>query len=37
MFDADIRLGRNEIKHCYTLTYDLAQSEIRLSCAEQPF
>ena len=26
------RLGRDQIKHCSTLTYDLARSEIRLLC-----
>lgn len=27
------RIGRDQIRHCSTLTYDLDQSEIRLSCA----
>lgn len=27
------RIGRDQIGHCSTLTYDLEQSEIRLSCA----
>lgn len=27
------RIGRDQIRHCSALTYDLEQSEIRLSCA----
>lgn len=29
------RLGRDQIAHCSTLTYDLAMQEIRLSCANR--
>ncbi|MCL9982417.1 MAG: hypothetical protein NBV60_04580 [Erythrobacter sp.] len=29
------RLGRDQIKHCSSLTYDLAGAEIRLSCSAQ--
>lgn len=29
------RLGRDQIAHCSTLTYDLAMQEIRLSCADR--
>jgi hypothetical protein len=28
------RIGRDQIAHCSQLTYDLALSEIRLSCGE---
>jgi hypothetical protein len=30
------RIGRDQIAHCSQITYDLAQSEIRLSCGPAP-
>lgn len=30
------RLGRDQIAHCSSLTYDLAQAEIRLTCGAPP-
>jgi hypothetical protein len=30
------RIGRDQIAHCSRITYDLAQSEIRLSCGPAP-